>query len=305
MGHIIISAKGLKPQPDKVRAIKSIKPPSNVRELQSFLGLMNYYRKFIENLSEISRPLTLLLAGKKGPHKKADKTPINWGDKEQKAFATLKEKLTEDVTLKFPDFSKDFILTTDASEDSIGGVLQQEDETGRERPFTFFSRTLNSSEKKYSAIEREALAIVYGLQVNKPLCLGYHIQIHTDHRPLTWLLKVASPNGRIARWQTLLSEYDFSIKYLPGKENIVADFLSRMKKLDETELVDPRDKIMSVNMGADFLSGMKKLDKTELMDPRDKIMSVGDAHTKAQEEVEWNLEEIKRLQNENKAYKII
>ena len=168
-------------------------------------------------------------------------------------------------------------MTTDVSEESIGGVLQQEDETGRERSFTFFSRTLNSSEKKYSAIEREALAIVYGLQVNRPLFLGYHIQIHIDHRPLTWLLKVASPNGRIARWQTLLSEYDFSIKYLPGKKNMVAGILSRMKRLDKTKLVDRRNK----------------------------IMSVVDTHTKAQEEVEWNLEEIKRLQNENKAYKII
>ena len=275
LGHII-STEGLKPQSDKIQAIKKIAEPKNIQELQSFLGLMNYYRKFIKDFSEISRPLTVLLAGKKGPHKKADKTPIAWSETTQTAFTQLKDKLTEEVTLKFPDFSYEFLLTTDASTESIGGVLQQEDETGRVRPLTFFSRALNTAERRYSAIEREALAIEYGLQVNRPLCLGYHIEIHTDHRPLVWLLKVASPNGRIARWQTLLSEYDFGIKYIPGKDNIVADFLSRMKRQEETELVDPRDR----------------------------IMIVGDARIDNQEGVEWNLEETRKLQDANEAYLI-
>ena len=107
---------------------------------------------------------------------------------------------------------------------SIGGVLQQKDEEGNLRPLTFFSRTLNNVESKYPVIEREALVVIYGLQVNSSLCLGYHVEMHTDHRPLVWLLGKATTSGRIMRWQTLLSKYDFNFTYLPGKENPVADF---------------------------------------------------------------------------------
>ena len=231
LGHVI-SADGLKPQPSKVEAIRLAPVPKTVRELQSFLGMINYYRKFIPKYSMVARPLTKLLSGKKGSHRKNDKTPIEWNEAAQEAFEKLKTELTEKIVLKFPDFTRDFILTTDASEVSIGGVLQQKDEEGNLRPLTFFNRALNSAESKYPVIEREALAVIYGLQVNRPLCLGYHVEILTDHRPLVWLLSKATPSGRIARWQTLLSEYDFNVTYLPGKENPVADFLSRMRKVE-------------------------------------------------------------------------
>ena len=145
--------------------------------------------------------------------------------------------MCQEVTLKFPDFTKPFVLTTDASDECIGGVLQQRSgEDNALRPLSYFSRKLNPAEKNYAVIEREALAIMYGLQVNRPLILGYPVEIHTDHRPLVWLLQVASPVGKIARWQTILSEYDFSISHIPGKDNIVADYLSRMKAQKENEI---------------------------------------------------------------------
>ena len=108
-------------------------------------------------------------------------------------------------------------------------LLQQRSGEGNAlRPLSYFSRQLNNAEKNYAVIEREALAILYGLQLNRPLILGYPVEIRTDHRPLVWLLQVASPVGRIARWQTILSEYNFSVSHIPGKENVVADFLSRL-----------------------------------------------------------------------------
>ena len=173
---------------------------------------------------------------KPGPLRKKDKTPLVWTDEARQAFATFKEKMCTTVTLSFPNFELPCVLTTDASNECIGGVLQQR--TGNDnalRPLSFFSRKLNSAERNYSTTQREALAVIYGLQVNRPLILGYPIEIHTDHRSLVWLLQAVNPSGRIARWQTLLSEYDFTVSYLPGKENVVADFLYRMRVQEDTE----------------------------------------------------------------------
>ena len=239
LGHII-SSRGMRPQPSKLEAIRSIPIPRTVYELQSLLGLTNYYRRFIPNYSQIIAPL-LSLKGKSTTLKKKDRSPIVWTPEANEALREIKEILKNSVTLQFPNFNKKFVLTTDASNSCIGGVLQQRTDDGALRPLSYFSRKLNAAERKYSTIEREALGVIYGLQINRPLILGYKIEIQTDHRPLVWLLQVATPNGRIARWQTLLAEYDFTIKHISGKTNVVADFLSRMADLRESEidLMDP------------------------------------------------------------------
>ena len=226
LGHII-SSEGLKPQPEKVDAINEIALPKTVKELQSFLGMTNYYRKFIRSYADIASPLNKLTGGKIKEQK--NNRNIHWNQEAEEAFVKLKAYLSEKITLKFPDFTKPFYLTTDASNKAIGGVLQQQDEKGNLRPLTYFSRQLNCAETKYSTIEREALAIVYGLKINRNLCLGYPIVINTDHRPLTWLFTTSNPNSRITRWQMLVSEFDIEVKYVPGKENSVADCLSRLK----------------------------------------------------------------------------
>ncbi|KAK4327436.1 hypothetical protein Pmani_002100 [Petrolisthes manimaculis] len=161
LGHVV-SAEGLKPQPSKVDAVRQMAQPETVKELQSFLGLINYYRKFIYKFSEVASPLISLMKGK--ANKKNNNTPLDWTPEARIAFEDLKSKLAEEVTLAFPNFAKPFMLTTDASDKSIGGVLQQKDDEGRMRPLTFFSRTLNPAETRYSTIEKEALAVIYGLQ---------------------------------------------------------------------------------------------------------------------------------------------
>ena len=269
LGHIV-SAEGLKAQPEKVEVITNMARPQTIKQLQSFLGMVNYYRKFVKNFSDIASPLTKLTGGK--ANEKRNKKNLQWNDEAEKAFVTLKNALAQKITLTFPDFNKPFYLTTDASDKAVGGVLQQKDENNKLRPLTFFSRKLNQSEMKYSVIEREALAIVYGLKINRQLCLGYPIIIHTDHKPLSWLLTTTSANNRIARWQMLVAEYDIHINYIPGKENKVADCLSRLRQQEESLL---EEDVLVITCG-----------------------NQNDA-------LDWDLNEVIKLQNESEVYGIV
>ena len=137
----------------------------------------------MKNFSQIAAPLTKLTRGKKDVRNTRQR--IEWNAEADRAFSELKQKLAENVLLTFPRFDRPFVLTTDASGTAIGGVLQRRDDHGFLRPLTFFSRALNKAELNYATIEQEALSIVYGLKVNRPLILGYEVLIQTDHRPLT------------------------------------------------------------------------------------------------------------------------
>ena len=226
LGHLI-SPEGIRPLEGKLRAVREFPQPHDLRTLQSFLGLTNYYRRFVADYARIAKPLARLTECKKSERKGSRK--IEWNEEAERAFHLLKQKLMEDIVLAFPDFSKPFMLTTDASDFAIGGVLQQPDDQGRLRPLSFFSRSLTGPECNYSALDREALAIVYGLKINRTLILGFPVRVATDHRPLTWLFSTKDASGRIARWQMLVSEFDIIIDYIPGRENVVADAMSRIR----------------------------------------------------------------------------
>lgn len=151
LGHII-SDKGINPDPSKIEAVQSFPIPTNTKEIQSFLGLANYYRRFIQNFSEIASPITALL--------KKDATYI-WSAECATAFSTLKEKLTTHPILQHPDFEKQFSLTVDASGKALGAILSQ-GETGKDLPISFASRMLNPAEQRYSTIERESYSLSCG-----------------------------------------------------------------------------------------------------------------------------------------------
>ncbi|XP_076065272.1 uncharacterized protein LOC143039284 [Oratosquilla oratoria] len=230
LGHVI-SQDGIKPQPDKVRAIKTFPRPARQKELLSFLGLAGYYRKFIPNFAEISLPLVNMTKGDvAGKHKNRELGP--WTPPQLHAFESLKSHLSSTVVLPYPNFAKPFLLTTDASASAIGGVLQQEDDGGRRRPLSYFSRTLNEHERRYSTVEKEALAAVYGLTINRPLIMGYPVRLLSDHRPLVWLFTAKGTNTRILRWQMAIADIDIEVNYIPGRLNIVADALSRIRGAD-------------------------------------------------------------------------
>lgn len=157
-----ISQKGVKTNADKVKAIEKFPIPTTLKELRSFLGLVSYYRRFIRDYAKLAKPLTNLLRGENGrlPKNISNKTKIDLIKDAISAFDKIRRTLaSQDVILAYPDFSKEFKLTTDASNFAIGAVLEQES-----RPITFISRTLSKTEENYAANEKEMLAIVWALQ---------------------------------------------------------------------------------------------------------------------------------------------
>ena len=225
LGHIV-TPDGLKPCPSKIEVINKVPIPSTVKQIKSFLGLTGYYRKFIKNYSSVAGPIIKYL--------KKD-VKINVNDPSYiEAFQKLKRIITNPPILSYPDFNKKFVLTTDASNVALGAVLSQ---CGK--PICYASRTLNNHEKNYSTIERELLAIVWAAKYFRPYLFGNKFLVNTDHQPLKWLASLKEPNSRLSRWKIMLAEYEFDIEYVKGKDNKVADFLSRLESDNkETENCD-------------------------------------------------------------------
>ena len=145
------------------------------------------------------------------------------------AFERCRNILTSSDMLQYPDFEKPFVLTTDASNYAVGAVLSQ-GPIGSDKPIAFASRTLNKSEEKYSATEKELLAIVWACKYFRPYLYGRKFTLYTDHKPLTYGLNLKDTNSRLTHWRLYLEEFDFEMKYRPGKQNIVADSLSRIRE---------------------------------------------------------------------------
>lgn len=217
LGHLITD-KGVEPDPEKIRCVKDHPTPRNVVEIKQFLGLSGYYRRFIKDYSRISKPLTSLL--KKN-------VPFEWTIEAQTAFDMLKEKLINAPILQYPNFEKEFILTTDASQFAIGSILSQ-GIPGQDLPVAYASRTLNKAEQAYSTTEKELLSIVWAVKHFRPYLLGREFKIFTDHQPLTWLFNVKDPGSRLMRWRLKLAEYNYEVVYKPGVTNTNADALSRI-----------------------------------------------------------------------------
>lgn len=222
----VISRHGIKTNPKKVQAIVNLPPPKTLKDLRSFLGMSGYYRRFIKDYAKLAKPLTSLLRGEDGRVSKfQSKNKIIQLDSDAlEAFRKVKSALiSQEVLLVHPDFSKEFELTTDASNYAIGAVLSQED-----KPITFISRTLNKTEETYAANEKEMLAIIWALHSLRNFLYGARkVKIFTDHQPLTYALSNKNTNAKMKRWKAILEEYNYELKYKPGKTNIVADTLSR------------------------------------------------------------------------------
>lgn len=221
LGHTV-SSRGVQPNPEKIRAICNYPPPKDVTELQRFLGMAGYYRRFIPNYATLMKPLTQLLR---------KSVTFNWNDACQTSFAQLLDLMSSELLLTHPDYSKPFILNCDASNYAIGAVLQQRDANNHLRPLGFASRTLNDAETRYSTIEKETLAIVWSVKHFRHYLFGRRFAILSDHKPLIWLFKISDPSSRLLRWRLKLEEYDFTISHIPGTQNVVADSLSRIPQI--------------------------------------------------------------------------
>ena len=217
LGHII-SVEGIQPDPAKIDAVKTWPVPVNKDAVQSFLGFMSYYRRYVRGFTQLAEPLIRLTR---------KSVRFEWDADCEDAFRGLRDALIEHPILTYPDFTQKFLLTTDASATGLGAVLSQEVK-GQEKVVAFASRTLNKAERNYSATERECLAIVWATAHYEYYLLGAPFTIHTDHDPLTYLRSISQPHGRLARWILKLEQYDYELKYKAGKSIPHADALSRL-----------------------------------------------------------------------------
>jgi hypothetical protein len=236
LGYIL--TRGIiKPQPKKVQATLALNPPKNVKELQRFLGMVQYYRVMWAKRSEMLAPLTDLVGecGETKATKKNDskKKPWRWESIHLQAFANVKATIANEVVLAYPDFTKPFEMYTDASTTQLGAVITQGN-----RPTAFFSRNLSGAQSKYSVTEIKLLAIVETLKEFRVMLWRQSIKVYTDHKNLTHNA-LGLTSDRVYHWQLHLEEFDPEIVYMKGIHNSVADAISQ---LDYNPKVNPTSK---------------------------------------------------------------
>ena len=219
LGHEIGNGKKW-PEDDKVNRIREAKPPETKKELRAYLGTTGFYRQYIPGYSDIAAPLT-------DKTKKHEPEHVKWNEECQTAFDKLKEKLSNRPVVVMPDHQLPFVLRTDASDRGMGAVLLQDKGTGLQ-PVAYASKKLNGAERNYATVEKECFATVWGIQKFERFLYGKHFVLETDHQPLQYLQRVKPTNPRLMRWALQLQPYHFTIRVIPGKDNIGADYLSRL-----------------------------------------------------------------------------
>ncbi|GJZ37191.1 putative reverse transcriptase domain-containing protein [Tanacetum coccineum] len=216
LGHVI-NGNGIHVDPSKIEAIRNWKALKTLTEVRSFLGLAGYYRRFIEDFSKIAKSLTILTQKSKS---------FDWGEEQELAFQTLKDKLCNAPILALPDGPKDFVVYCDASGIGLGCVLMQ-----RGKVIAYASRQLKIYEKNYTTHDLELGAVVFALKIWRNYMYGTKSVIYMDHKSLQHIFSQKELNMRQRRWIELFSDYDYEIHYHPGKANVVADALSRKERV--------------------------------------------------------------------------
>lgn len=227
----VVDKHGLRTDPEKIQAVLEYPTPQNTTQVRRLIGLIGYYRRFLENSSSVCAPITDLLKGRKKGQ------TIVWTQEANDAFDNIKELLTSAPILASPDFSKRFFIAADASNRGVGGVLFQE-EDGLEHPIAFCSKSLNKCQRNYTTTEKELLAIVYSVDKFRPYVEGTEFTVITDHSSLKWLNTMKDPSPRLARWIVKLSQHKFDIVHRSGSLNKVADSLSRIPECQEVAVLD-------------------------------------------------------------------
>ena len=222
LGHVM-NAGGIRKSEEYKKKVEEYPQPKTTTELRRFLGLINFHRKFIKHCSGIAKPLTEITGGPK-------KAKIEWTEERLEAFRKLKEEVSQEVSLTYPDYSSNaskLELYVDASSTAAGACLLQQ-QNGAYRVIGYGSMCFSPTQQNYSTIERELTAIRWGVENFKCFIYGIDFVLYTDHKPLVYMSNMAPHSSRIHRTLIELSEYNYVIKYLPGAENDAADALSRM-----------------------------------------------------------------------------
>ena len=229
---MVVTPKGLQPCPKKVQVIKTFPTPKTVKQVRSFNGMCQFYKKFIKDFATLAKPLYRLTE---------DNTKFHWTEECDRNFNQLKNALCRHALLHYPNFEKEFILATDASGISVGSTLSQKDESGILRPVAFAGRCLKKHEKNYSATERELLGVVYSVLHFRHYLEGRHFQLYTDHAALIPLLTKKDNQHRWARWALDIQQFSFTITHVAGKSKLMngPDTLSRRTYPDQPGLTNP------------------------------------------------------------------
>lgn len=213
-----VNAEGISVDQNKINGIANMPTPKSVKEVQRFLGMCNYYRKFIKNFSAIARPLHEVTKRK---------LKFEWSKEQEQAFNMLKEKMTTTPVLRRFDPNKDCELRVDASLQGLGAVLLQVGEDQQSHPIAFVSRSLTKNERNLGITELECLGCVWALSYLRHLVHGRHVKIVTDHSAIRWLKSIKDPTGKLARWAIKLSEFQYTVVHRSGSKHKDADCLSR------------------------------------------------------------------------------
>lgn len=245
----VLSKQGLSTSPSKIDAIVNAPTPTNETQLKAFLGLVNYYSKFVPSMSTMASPLYNLLR---------KDTPFIWNFACEQAFKMIKEKLVSAPILAHYDPSLPLRVATDSSAYGVGSVLSQIQADGSEHPVCFVSRTLSKAESHYSVIDKEALAIVFAVKRFNQYLFGRKFTLITDHKPLLSIFgsKKGPPAfaaSRLQRYALFLSNYDFDIQYVTSKSNANADCLSRLP-LDVKHVSEQCEELNYVSIYLQFLA---------------------------------------------------
>ena len=207
--------------PNKVEGILKLKKPSDVKGVRSFLGLMEYCRRFIPEYAHRSLPFTIL---------KRKNTRWQWNEEQENAFKELKSALSKAPVLRPPQCGKLWIIDCDASNTAVGAVLSQEEPyTGDEHPVYYYSRLLNGAERNYSTADQECLAVIAVVKKFRVYVVGAPLVIATDHSTVGQLLNKVDATDRYTRWVCIMSEFDFTLRHWPGPRHGNADGLSQVK----------------------------------------------------------------------------
>ena len=265
LGHRI-TRDGVATDPGKIDAVRKWAVPRTVQEVQTFLGLVGYYRKFVNNFAATAKPLYRLT--ERGRE-------FNWTTECEAAFLELKSRLVSAPILAFPDFTKMFILDTDASQSGVGAVLSQLHD-GQERVVAYASRVLSKAERQYSVTRKELLAVVTFAKHFRHYLLGRHFVVRTDHSSLQWLYNFKEPEGQTARWLESLQEFDFEVIHRSGRNHTNADALSRCDTTGEDEVKSHNVDAVTVSKDPVHFGNMHELqEKDEAIGPVLRAMHSG------------------------------
>lgn len=263
-----LSELGLAIDSSKVQPILEYPVPRTPRDVRRFVGMVSFYKQFIDHFSDLTAPITDLLRKSKGK--------IVWTKDADEAFLKIKSELVSPNVLANPDFNRPFIIESDASNVAVGAVLIQIQE-GLRRPIAFFSKKLSATQRKYAPTEKECLGVILAIQKFRHYVEGSRFTVVTDAQSLIWLRQISAEGGsaKLIRWALKLQQYDFELVYRKGALNVTADALSRA--VDNVTVTDPEYEILKQNILSnkakykDFRVNQDKIYKlvpSKLIDPR-------------------------------------